>query len=324
MSDLASRACAHTDDSFLVEQVNPNYGFFLRVEPPILKGRTQFQDIEVFDTPMFGRVLRLDNVFQTSDRDEFFYHENMCHVPAISHPEPRRALVIGGGDGGAAEELLKHKTMDRVVIAELDRGVVDAAKAHLGTIHNGVFDDPRLDVRIMDGKAYIETTQDRFDQIVIDLTDASGPSLALYTREFYGACRRVLGEHGVLSLHVESPIAHPNTFNRIVKTLQCAFRIVRPYLVYVPTYGSLWGMASASDGVDPLALSAQQVDDRIASRGLHSLQFYNGDTHRAVFAHPNFVRRLLEQPAEPLSVDNLVAGEVVPTEERGKLVLERR
>ena len=315
---------AKASSAFLVEQVNPDYGFFLRAEPPLLSGRTRFQSIEVFDTPMFGRVLRLDNVFQTSERDEFFYHENICHVPAISHPEPRRALVIGGGDGGAAEELLKHRTMQRVVVAELDPGVVDAAKKYLGRIHNGVFDDPRLDVRIMDGKAYIETTNDPFDQLIIDLTDASGPSLELYTTEFYGACRRVLGEQGVLSLHLESPIAHPNTFNRIVKTLQSVFKIVRPYLVYVPTYGSLWGMACASDLVDPLALSARQADARIAERGLHSLQYYNGDTHRAVFAHPNFVRRLLSQSAAPLTMDNLVAGEVIPTEERGKLVLEQR
>jgi spermidine synthase len=315
---------ASLESPFLVEQVNPNYGFFLRVEPPLLKGRTEYQDIEVFDTPMFGRVLRLDNVFQTSDRDEFFYHENMCHVPAIAHPEPKRALVIGGGDGGAAEELLKHRTMERVVVAELDPGVVAAAKKYLGKIHNGVFDDPRLEVRIMDGKAYIETTDDRFDQIVVDLTDASGPSLALYTREFYGACRRVLGEQGVLSLHVESPIAHPNTFNRIVKTLQAVFKIVRPYLVYVPTYGSLWGMACASDLVDPLELSAEQVDARIGTRGLRQLQYYNGDTHRAVFAQPNFVRNLLAQDAEPLTVSNLVAGEVIPTEERGNLVLQQK
>ena len=315
---------AKNSSAYLVEQVNPNYGFYLRAEPPLFSGRTDFQDIEVIDTPMFGRVLRLDNVLQTSDRDEFFYHENMCHVPAISHPEPRRALIIGGGDGGAAEELLKHNTMQSVVVAELDSGVVDVAKEYLGKIHNGVFDDPRLDVRIMDGKAYIETTQDRFDQIVIDLTDASGPSLALYTREFYGACRHVLGEGGVLSLHLESPIAHPNTFNRIVKTLQSAFKIVRPYLVYVPTYGSLWGMAFASDTVDPLALSAEEVDHRINTRALHSLQFYNGDTHCAVFAHPNFVRTLLAQDAEPLTIDNLVVGEVIPTEERGKLVLEQR
>jgi spermidine synthase len=311
-------------DRFLVEAVNRNYGFYLRVGPPVVESRTAFQQMEVFDSPMFGRMLRLDNVFQTSERDEFFYHENMCHIGAVSHPNPRKALVIGGGDGGAAEELLKHNTMQRVVLAELDEGVVEAARAHLAPIHRGVFADPRLEVRIGDGKAFIESGVEQFDQIVIDLTDASGPSLALYTREFYRDCRKVVGEGGVISLHCESPIAHPQTFNQIVKTLQSVFKVVRPYLVYVPIYGTLWGMACASDTVDPLALTEAEVDRRIRERGLQHLQYYNGATHRAVFALPNFVQRLLEQPAEPLTVDTPVAQEVVPTEERGFLELRDR
>jgi spermidine synthase len=306
---------------FLVESVNRDYGFYLRVGEPILDARTQFQKMEVFDSPMFGRMLRLDNVFQTSERDEFFYHENMCHIGAISHPHPRKALVIGGGDGGAVEELLKHRTMERVVLAELDAGVVESAKQYLKPIHRGVFDDPRLEVRIGDGKAFIESGVEQFDQLVIDLTDASGPSLALYTREFYRACREVVGAGGVISLHCESPIAHPQTFNQIIKTLQSVFGIVRPYLVYIPIYGTLWGMACASDTVDPLALSEEQVDSRIRERGLQHLQYYNGATHRAVFALPNFVQRLLEQPAQPLTVNTPVAQEVVPTEERGFLEL---
>ena len=185
-------------DRFLAEAVNRDYGFFIRAEAPIVDASTRFQKIEVFDTPMFGRVLRLDNVFQTSERDEFFYHENMCHVGAIAQPAPRRALVIGGGDGGAVEELLKHNTMQRVVLAELDEGVVEAAKQHLQAIHRGAFSDPRLEVRIGDGKAFIESGAERFDQIVIDLTDASGPSLALYTREFYELCRARLAPGGAL------------------------------------------------------------------------------------------------------------------------------
>jgi len=311
-------------DRLLVEAVNRDYGFYLRAGPPIVDTRTAYQEMEVFDSPMFGRMLRLDNVFQTSERDEFFYHENMCHIPAISHPGPRKALVIGGGDGGAVEELLKHNTMRRVVLAELDEGVVAAAKRYLQPIHRGAFEDPRLEVRIGDGKAFIESGAEQFDQIVIDLTDASGPSLALYTTEFYQACRRVVGEGGVISLHCESPIAHPQTFNRIVKTLQTAFQIVRPYLVYVPVYGMLWGMACASDRVDPLTLSETEVDRRIADRGLTHLQFYNGATHRAVFALPNFVKDLLAQDAAPLSVDTPVADEVIATEERGSLELVER
>ncbi len=308
---------------YLVEQLNENYGYYLRAGDPVAEGHTRFQQMELFDTPMFGRVLRLDGVFQTSEKDEFFYHENIVHVPAITHPAPRSALVIGGGDGGAAEELLKHGSMERVVLAELDEGVVEAAKRHLGAIHRGAFDDPRLSVRIMDGKAYVEGTADRYDLVVLDLTDPSGPSQALYTREFYQACRGILNPGGILTLHVESPISRPRTYNRIIKTLQAVFPTVRPYLVYIPLYGTWWGMATASEGADPLALSEGEADRRIAERGLSGLQFYNGATHRAVFALPNFVRDILARQAEPITAASPPLEDEVGLS-LGRLVLEER
>jgi spermidine synthase len=280
--------------------------------------------MEVLDTPMFGRVLRLDGAFQTSEKEEFFYHENIVHVAAITHPAPRTALVIGGGDGGAAEELLKHNSMERVVVAELDEGVVDAAKRHLGAIHRGAFDDPRLDLRIMDGKAYVETTTDRYDLIVLDLTDPRGPSQALYTREFYTACGKVLNPGGLLALHVESPISRPRAYNRIIKTLQAVFPVVRPYLVYIPLYGTWWGMAVASEGADPLALSEEQVERRIVERGLSRLQYYNGATHRAAFALPNFVRDLLAQSAEVIMEDGPPLEEKAALNPARQLVLAER
>lgn len=309
---------------YLVEQLNEDYGYYLRVGESVAQGHTRFQQMELFETPMFGRVLRLDGVFQTSEKDEFFYHENIVHVPAITHAAPHSALVIGGGDGGAAEELLKHNSMERVVLAELDEGVVEAARRHLGGIHLGAFDDPRLELRIMDGKAYVEGTADRYDLVVLDLTDPSGPSQALYTREFYQACRGILNPGGIVALHVESPISRPRTYNRIVKTLQAAFPMVRPYLVYVPLYGTWWGMATASEGPDPLAYSEEQVDRRIAGRGLSGLQFYNGATHRAVFALPNFVRDILAQTAEVITVDSPPLEEEIALNLGRKLVLEER
>ncbi len=283
---------------YVIERLNEDYGYYLRAGEVMMRGRTNFQEVEVFDTPMFGRMLRLDRVFMTSEKDEFFYHENIVHVAAITHQHPRRALIIGGGDGGAAEEILKHPSIESVVMAELDGEVVEIAKKHLQTIHRGAFNDPRLDVRIMDGKAYIEETSDRFDLVVLDLTDPHGPSQALYTREFYISCRQVLTENGLLSLHVESPISRPTTYNRIVKTLHSVFPIVRPYLVYIPVYGTWWGMATASMAADPLSLSTAAVDQQIAMRDLRDLQFYNGDTHRSVFAQPNFIRNLLAGPGE--------------------------
>ncbi len=290
------------NDFFLVEQLNADYGYFLRAKTKLATGRTRFQEMEVYDTPAFGRVLRLDKVFMTSEKDEFFYHENLVHLAAITHAAPRNALVIGGGDGGAVEEIFKHPSIERVVLAELDDGVIAASREHLGSIHRGALDDPRCDIHIGDGKAYIETTGESFDLLLLDLTDPQGPSQALYTQEFYTDCAKRLTPDGLLVLHIESPITRPDTCARIVATLRNVFPIVRPYLVYVPLYGTWWGFAIASNSSDPRIIAEIEVDRRIAARGLTDLRFYNGAMHHAVFALPNFVREIFAAPAEPITV----------------------
>lgn len=289
------------DDLYLVEQLNEDFGYFVRARRQLVASRTRYQALALYDTPMFGKLLRLDEVFMTSEGDEFFYHENLIHPAAITHPAPRRALIIGGGDGGAAEELLKHDGMEKVVLAELDEGVIAACREHLPSIHRGIFDDPRLALAIGDGRAYVEKTAEDFDLIVLDLTDPHGPSQALYTREFYAACRNRLTPQGLLSLHVESPISRPQTYARIIATLRSVFPLVRPYLVYIPLYGAWWGMATAAVTSDPLTLTEEEVEQRIAQRGISELRFYNGAMHRAMFALPNFVRELLDRPAEPVA-----------------------
>lgn len=285
---------------YLAERLTPDFGFYLREGELRARMQSDWQQIEVFDNALFGRVMRIDGCFMTSERDEFFYHEPMVHLPAIAHAGPRSALVVGGGDGGAVEELLKHPTMHRVVLAELDGAVIDMAREWLGGIHHGALDDPRVDVRLGDARTLMETSREQFDQIVLDLTDPFGPALDLYTVEFYQACRKRLAPGGVLSLHLGSPIHLPQSMARIAASLREAFPIVRPYLQYVPLYGTLWCMAMASDRTDPALLDAQTVDARIAERGLTELQLYNGAVHQALLAQPNFVRRLLAQPVEPI------------------------
>ncbi len=285
---------------YLTERLSADFGFYLHEQQLLAHVQTPWQTIEVFDNALFGRVMRIDDCFMTSERDEFFYHEPMVHLPAVAHAGPRSALVVGGGDGGAAEELLKHPSIERVVLAELDAGVVQVAREWLAPIHRGAFDDPRMELRIGDGRALIESCSEQFDQIVLDLTDPFGPALDLYTVEFYAACRRALRPGGVLSLHLESPIHLPGTMARIVASLRAVFPVVRPYLQYVPLYGTLWGMAMASDSTDPSAFSSTDIDQRIAQRELRDLQLYNGATHHALLAQPNFVRTLLAQPATPI------------------------
>ena len=281
------------DGELLLESLGPHAAYGLRVNRRLETIRSPYQLVEVFETPQFGRLFRLDGCYMTSEGDEFFYHEPMVHPAAITHGAPASALVIGGGDGGSSEELLKYPSMRRVVMAELDAAVIEVARKHLSGVHGGVFDDPRLDVRIGDAWDLVAKLDEKFDIIVLDLTDPETPAEKLYTGEFFDAIKRVLAPGGAITLHIGSPIFRPETVVRLVGLLRERFRHVRPMGNYVPLYGSYWGFAMASDALDPLALEATEVDNRIEANGLESLSFYNGDTHRALFALPNYFRRLL-------------------------------
>lgn len=255
--------------------------------------QTAFQLLEVYETPELGRIFRLDGANMTSERDEFLYHEPLVHPASIAHPNPRQALVIGGGDGGSAEEFLKHATIERVHMAELDPEVIAVSKAQFSRVHRGAFDDPRLVVTVGDGLAYLQETRVRYDVIAMDLTDPVGPSMALYSRETFALAKRAMADGSALVLHVGSPFFHPQRVRATIDNLRAVFKVVAPYFVHIPLYGAWWGFACASDSLDPRTLSVDEADRRIAARGLRDLQFYNGEMHRAIFAQPNYVRALL-------------------------------
>lgn len=279
------------------ETLHPDAGFFFMGSRLIEKGQTDFQSYEVWESPLLGKFFRLDDCFMTSENDEFFYHENLIQLAAVSHSAPQSALVIGGGDGGSAEELLKHPSMQRVVLVELDAEVVRIARRHFASIHRGVFDDPRLELHIADGLDYVRNTApsqgQRFDLIVLDLTDPVGPAAELYSQSFFADCQALLAPGGALTLHTGAPFYHPHRVRILNETLLGVFQHVRPFFVHVPLYGALWGMACASDTLDPADLSAAEVDARIAARKLAPLQYYNGATHQALLALPNYLRTLL-------------------------------
>jgi spermidine synthase len=277
----------------MTEFLTDDWGFFVRSSRQYERFTSPFQTVEVHDTVPFGKLFRLDGCFMTSEKDEFFYHENLVHVAAVAHPQPERALIIGGGDGGSAEEILKHPSIKSVTLAEIDLAVVDISRKYLQAVHRGALDDPRLTLRIEDGFAYVRNSTETFDLIVLDLTDPGGPSKPLYTPEFYRACAARLSPMGALTLHIASPVAHPERIRATLAGLRSEFPIVCPYLTSVPLYGGLWMMACCSALLDPRTMTPREIERRIALRDLGHLQFYNGDTHRASFALPNFVRALV-------------------------------
>jgi len=256
--------------------------------------QTPFQLLEVYETPSLGRIFRLDGFNMTSERDEFFYHENLVHPAAVAHPGPKRALVIGGGDGGSSEELLKHRTLEGVHMAELDPDVVEVSRRQFGAVHRGVFDDPRFKLTVGDGLAYLRDTPVRYDLVSMDLTDPVGPSVELYSPATFALAKGALAAGGALTLHIGSPWFHPERVRQTISNLRQVFRVVAPYFAYIPIYGSVWGFATASDTLDPRALEPAEVERVIAARGVGDLQFYNGEIHRALFAIPNYVKPLVE------------------------------
>ena len=284
---------------WLTESLDDGFSYSIRTSRVLSQFHSAHQRVEVHESDTFGRLLVLDGSFNVSEKDEFFYHENLVHIAACTHLRPAEALIIGGGDGGAAEELLKHSCIQSVTLVEIDQAVIDVARLHLKSVHHGVIDEytghPKLRIHIADGMQYIKDKSDRYDLIILDLTDPGGPSTPLYTEAFYQACAARLNPGGLLGLHIASPFAQQHRIISALTALSSAFTIVRPYMVTVPLSGGPWMMACASNTLDPAILPAASVDTRLSDRGIADLQFYNGSTHMAAMALPNFVRKAVIQ-----------------------------
>jgi spermidine synthase len=300
-----AEAATHAIDRgehLLMEPLNDTTGFYIRATRQLGEWQTKYQKMAIYDTPHYGKLFRLDGFNMTSEKEEFVYHENLIHPALTAHAAPKKVLIIGGGDGGSSEEALKHPSVEQVTMVEIDGDVIEVAKEHFRAVHNGVFDNPKLRVLVDDGMKFVRETQEKFDLVALDLNDPMGPAEALYSVEFFQQIRAILAPGGALTLHIGAPVARPERVAELAQRLNGVFRIVRPYLMYIPLYGSLWCMAVCSDKLDPKSFTADEIDRRIDARKLQALQYYNGETHEGVFALPNFVRDLvtparLKQPA---------------------------
>ncbi|AIY40402.1 Spermidine synthase [Collimonas arenae] len=297
------RGSGANDQTLALEQLTQHTAYGTQLAPPLVQVQSQFQRIEIANSAEFGKVMRLDGAFMTSERDEFFYHECLVHPTALSHPQPRRALIVGGGDGGSSEELLKHPSIEHITLCEIDPLVIRLAREHLRQIHRGALNDPRVQHVAEDGFAFVKqaaraaNASQLYDLILLDLTDpqnANGSALAAdcYGEEFLQACRALLNTGGALVMHLGSPFHHPQRFGQLRQRLGNIFTHVSPYTVYVPLYGALWGMAVASDTLDPRRLDSHAISARLEERALGVLQYYNENVHQALFALPNFVQNL--------------------------------
>ena len=274
------------------EMQTPNVKFSIRVERQLYSGQSQFQRIDVFESPEFGRFLTLDGYMMLTERDEFIYHEMITHVPMAVHPRVKSVLVIGAGDGGVIRELVRYPEIEDIDLVEIDELVVEVCRKYLPQTACRM-DDPRVHIHYEDGLKYIRSCENEYDLIIVDSTDPFGPGEGLFTREFYGNCCKALREDGIMSNQHESPFyaedaaACQNMHRLIVES----FPISRIYQAHIPTYPSgHWLFGFASKKYHPL----KDLDEtRWNLRGL-SCKYYTTTLHKGAFYIPAYVERLLK------------------------------
>ncbi|MDA0240001.1 MAG: polyamine aminopropyltransferase [Proteobacteria bacterium] len=255
--------------------------------------KSDFQDILIFDSAYFGRVLVLDDIVQTTERDEFAYHEMLVHVPIMSQGAARRVLIIGGGDGGCLREVLRHDTIELARLIDIDGAVIESCRKYMPSLSAGAFDDPRADVRVADGLAHIRDTDETYNVIIVDSTDPVGPGEVLFSDEFYQNCRSKLTAGGIVATQSGIPFFQAQELSDTVMRLRRVFDNAGAYLTVVPTYvGGYMALGWATDGQPLNERDHAGLEERIDNAALDT-RYYNAATHQAAFALPPFIQTLL-------------------------------
>ncbi len=271
------------------EKLYKDWGQSFQVQEIIYEERTEFQDLVIFQNNMWGKVLVLDGVIQLTEKDEFIYHEMMAHVPLIAHGSAETVLVIGGGDGGVLRECLKHSSIKKIVLVEIDPEVVFFSKKYLSFISQGSLDSPLVEIVIADGMEYVRSTTERFDVILCDSTDPEGPAEVLFTEEFYKCCKNILKEKGIFVNQAGVPALQGESLKMICSNLRKSYQSVSFYLGVIPTYiGGYMAFGFATKGDIDLPRDFQEIKSRVEKIQGNTL-YYNAKVHQSCFSLPNFI-----------------------------------
>ena len=274
------------------ETLYPEWGQWFTESEIIFRQKTDVQDLVIFQNPIFGKVLALDGVIQNTEADEAVYQEMMAHVPLLAHENPKTVLILGGGDGGVLREVLKHPSIDRVVLVDIDQFVVNLSKEYLPHLSKGAFESPKAHIVIQDASLYVKECKETFDIILCDSTDPIGPGAALFTSEFYGNCKKLLNKNGIFINQCGVPFMQKTELPLTLTNRKPHFKHVTFYLAPIPTYaGGHMAFGWASD--KKYRISQAILEERL-SKLKGELFYYTPEVHKASFALPNFMRKQIE------------------------------
>jgi len=276
----------------------PDEGHMHGIKTTLYSKKTEFQQMEIMDTGSYGRCLVLDGKMQSSEVDEFIYHEVLVHPAMLVHPGPKSVFVVGGGEGATLREILRHRSVTHAVMVDIDEEVVMMSKELMPEYHAGAFDDPRTELKFLDARRWLEEHDEKYDSIIIDISEPveEGPAYLLYTREFYELVTERLTEEGTIALQAgTTSIKGLLNISAVHKTLETVFPHVVSMEATIPSFGLPWGFTMASKKNDPKKLTAADVDGMIAGRIEGELRFYDGECHQGLMHLPKFVRKAIAE-----------------------------
>lgn len=270
----------------------------------IYSGNTKFQNIGIVESPVHGKMLILDGDTQSAQADEFIYHESLVHPALILHSHPKNILILGGGEGATLREILAHKTVEKVVMIDIDKDVIELSKKYLPEWSEGAFDNPKVKTIYMDARKYLEETKDIYDVIISDLTEPlpDGPSHKLFTREFFKIVKNHLTPDGIFALQASKADYHYLKLHAIIyKTVKSVFKTTYSFAARVPAFDTMWGFIISSDRGDLMQVTKEEIDSRISKRVERILKYYDGTTHQHLFSLPRYHREKLDEETEILA-----------------------
>ncbi len=280
-------------DRWIEETFHPHWRVRLEADEVLHEVKTEHQHLVIFKNRTWGTVLMLDGVCQLTTSDEFIYHEMMAHVPLMALDKPKQVLVVGGGDGGVMREVLKHPSVERAFLCEIDREVIETARKYYPEIPGKTFEDERTVVVIADGRKFVAETDERFDAIIIDSSEPIGPSAVLHTPEFFASCKRALKDDGILVTQNGLPFLFPEHLAETTRAFASQFEHVAPYMCTQPCYfGGTFALNWASDEDDHLDLTIKKLAKRQEKRGIET-RYWTPAVHLASFALPGYVETVV-------------------------------